>query len=158
MDSSSLFPWVLSLHSFVRWMVLITGAIVFLQGMVGVLAGGEIGSLGKRLQLAFMINFDVQLLIGILLWVLSPTVSQARADMGEAMKDSELRYFAVEHGMVMVVALAVVHIGRVAAKRATEPRAQHLRTALYAGLALLLICMRTPWPFTEVARPWLRLP
>ena len=158
METSGLFPWVLSLHSIVRWMVVITGSIVFVQGVLGALVGGQIGSLGKRLQLAFMINVDLQVLIGVLLWMLSPTVNQARADMGASMKDPELRYFAIEHGLVMVLALAVVHVGRLVARRAQEPRAMALRTAIYAGLALLLIGMRTPWPFMDVARPWLRLP
>ena len=155
-----MFDVVLSLHSILRWGVVLSGLLVLLQGLSGLLAGGELGALGKRMQLLFLICIDVQLLLGILLWTTSPTVSSARSDMGAAMKDPTLRYFAVEHGALMLLAVVVVHAGRVWFKRTDSPRAGHLRTALYSGVALALIALRTPWPFLEpaLARPWIRLP
>jgi hypothetical protein len=74
------------------------------------------------------------------------------------MKDPDLRYFAVEHGAVMLLAVVVVHVGRVLVKRAGSPRTGHLATTLYASVALALIFLRTPWPFLEPSRPWFRLP
>lgn len=153
-----MFETVLSLHSILRWGVLLTGALVLAQGLTGVFAGGALGELGKRMQLAFLICIDVQLLLGLALWSLSPTVAAARGDMQAAMQDPEQRYFVVEHGALMLLAVAVVHIGRIAARRADAPRSAHLRTAIYAGIALLLIVLRTPWPFMEPGRPWIRLP
>lgn len=153
-----MFETLLSLHSILRWGVVITGLLVFQGALSGVFAGGALGELGKRVQLAFLICVDVQLLLGILLWMSSPTIEAARADMGAAMKDPTQRYFLVEHGLLMLIAIVVVHVGRIAAKRAESPRSQHLRTAIYAGLALLLIAARAPWPFLEPARPWIRLP
>lgn len=153
-----MFELVLSLHSILRWGVVICGVLVFLQGVVGLFAGGQLGQLGKRVGLAFLICVDVQLLLGLLLWTQSPTVASARGDMGAAMKDPALRYFAVEHGALMLLAVVVVHLGRIAVKRATAPRSAHLRTAIYAGLALVLILLRTPWPFMEPGRPWIRWP
>ena len=155
---SSMFELVLSLHSILRWGVVLTGALVLMQGIAGLLAGGELGQLGQRMQLLFLICIDVQLLLGLVTWATSPTVSSARADMGAAMKNPTLRYFAVEHGALMLLAVVVVHAGRGWCKRADSPRAGHLRTALYSGVALALIAVRTPWPFTEQVRPWIRLP
>jgi len=149
---------VLSLHSILRWGVVITGLLVLQQGLAGLLAGGELGNLGKRVQLWFLMSVDTMLLLGIVLWVISPTVQSARDDMGAAMKDPNLRYFAVEHGATMLLAVVVVHVGRVAAKRAQSVRAGHMRTAIYAAVALALIALRTPWPFMEPGRPWIRLP
>jgi len=153
-----MFEIVLSLHSLLRWGVVITGLLVLQQGVTGLMAGGELGSLGKRVQLLFLMCVDTQLLLGILLWMTSPTVSSARSDMGATMKDPEARYFVVEHGAMMLLAVVVVHIGRVAAKRAQGVRAGHMRTAIYAAVALALIALRTPWPFMEPGRPWIRLP
>lgn len=153
-----MFETLLSLHSILRWGVVLSGLLVLQQGVTGLMAGGQLGQLGKRVQLAFLICIDLQLLLGLALWATSPTVESARADMGAAMKNSELRYFAVEHGALMILAVAVVHIGRIAARRAASPRSAHLRTAIYAGVALLLILLRTPWPFMDPSRPWIRLP
>lgn len=153
-----MFELVLSLHSILRWGVVLTGALVFLQGISGLMAGGELGQLGKRLQLFFLIFIDLQLLMGLVLWATSPTVQSARGDMGAAMKDPTARYFVVEHGALMLLAVAAVHVGRIIARKAKSPRSGHLRTAIYAGLALVLILLRSPWPFMDPARPWIRLP
>ncbi len=158
MQDSATFELVLSLHSILRWGVVISGLLVLQQGLAGLMAGGDVGPLGRRLRLAFLICIDLQLLLGLVLWATSPTVASARVDMGAAMKDHDLRYFAVEHGLLMLVAVVVVHVGRIAAKRAGTSRAEHLRTAIYAGVALALIALRTPWPFMEPGRPWIRLP
>jgi cell division protein FtsW (lipid II flippase) len=158
MEFPSLYELTLSLHSILRWTVLFSGMLVLIAGVLGAMSGDELGALGKRVQLGFMINVDLQVLVGMLLWVLSPVISGARGDMAASMKDPATRYFLVEHGMVMLLALVVVHVGRIFAARATEVRKVHLRTALYSGLALLLIVARMPVPFLEPARPWLRLP
>jgi cell division protein FtsW (lipid II flippase) len=153
-----MFEVVLSLHSILRWGVVLSGLLVLIQAVSGLTAGGELSAVGKRMQLVFLICIDVQLLLGILLWTTSPTVTSARADMGAAMKDPTARYFVVEHGALMLLAVIVVHAGRAWFKRAGSPRAGHMRTALYSGVALLLILIRAPWPFMDPARPWIRLP
>jgi hypothetical protein len=153
-----MFEIVLSLHSLLRWGVVITGLLVLQQGVAGLMAGGELGALGKRVQLWFLMCVDTQLLLGLVLWFVSPTASSARADMGAAMKDHDLRYFVVEHGALMLLAVVVVHVGRVAVKRAGSARSGHLRAAIYSAVALALIALRTPWPFMEPGRPWIRLP
>jgi hypothetical protein len=155
---SSAFELVLFLHSLLRWGVILSGVLVLLQGAIGLFVGGELGALGKRMQLIFMICIDVQLLLGLALWALSPTVAQGRADMSAAMKDPQLRFWVVEHGLTMLLALVAVHVGRMLVRKAANPRAAHLRTALYSGLALALIFLRTPWPFANVSRPWLYWP
>jgi hypothetical protein len=159
-SSSTLYEFVLSLHSFVRWGVVLLGALVLLQSLFGVLAGGELGTLGKRLGLFFMIFLDVQVLIGIALHLfLSPVTRRGMEDMGAAMKDPELRYWVVEHGLAMLIALVLVHVGRVLANHAKSERSAHLRRLVTTVIALGLIFVRTPWPFVEdFGRPWLRLP
>jgi hypothetical protein len=101
----------------------------------------------------FTVAFDLQLLVGLLLYgYFSPWVKVALANMGEAMKSAELRYWAVEHPLPMLVALALAHLGRARGKR---PTASHRQAVVYFGLALLLVLMSTPWPFTSHARPLL---
>jgi len=159
-SSASLFEFVLSLHSLLRWAVVGFGALVLLQGIVGMTAGGPLGTMGKRVGLAFVIALDLQVLVGIVLHLfLSPTTKQGMQDMGAAMKDPVTRYWVVEHGLAMLVALAMVHLGRLFARRAKSERSAHFRRMITTAIALGLIFIRAPWPFSEdVARPYFRNP
>jgi hypothetical protein len=159
-SSSTLYEFVLSLHSLLRWAVVGFGALVLVQGLLGMTAGGQVGTLGKRLSLAFMISFDLQVLVGLALHLfLSPITKQGMQDMSASMKDPTQRYWVVEHGLTMILALAVVHIGRALAWRAKSERSAHFRRMITTAIALGLILIRAPWPFSpDVVRPWLRLP
>ena len=69
-----------------------------------------------------------------------------------------MRFWVVEHGLAMLVALIVVHVGRVLARKAKSERSAHLRRLLTTAIALGLLFIRSPWPFSAVERPWIRLP
>lgn len=158
-SSTTLYEFVLSMHSIVRWAVVAFGAIALLQALIGVFAAGEPGTAGKRLGLVFLISLDVQVLLGIALHVfLSPVTQQGMQDMGAAMKDPTTRFWVLEHGLVMLVALVLVHLGSILARKAKSERSAHLRRLVTIGLGLALIFVRTPWPFTTVERGWIRLP
>jgi hypothetical protein len=78
----------------------------------------------------------------------------ARENMSAAMKNDELRFFAVEHAATMLLAVAFVHVGKVLANKAKSPRSQHGRAMVFFGLALILMVWMTPWPMSHVPRPW----
>jgi hypothetical protein len=158
-SSTTLYEFVLSLHSIVRWAVIAFGVIALLQALIGVFAAGEPGTASKRLGLVFLLSLDIQVLMGIALHVfLSPVTKQGMQDMGAAMKDPTTRFWVVEHGLAMLVALVLVHVGRLLARRAKSERAAHSRRFVTTLLALALIGWATPWPFTAVERGWIRLP
>ena len=158
-SSTTLYELTLSVHSILRWGVIFFGAVVFLQALLGLMAGGPLGGLGKRLGLVFLILLDVQVLIGIALHVfLSPVTKQGMQDMGAAMKDPATRFWVVEHGLTMLLALVAVHVGRILARKAESERSAHFRRFLTTAIALGLIFIRSPWPFSAVERPWIRWP
>lgn len=149
-------PLTLTLHSLVRWAVILLG--------VWALSRAKLGWFGRRPwrqgdDLAgrlFVIAFDVQVLLGLLLYfVLSPITTGAFQDMGGAMQNSAVRFWVVEHITAMLLGLALAHIGRARLRRATDDRARHRTAALFLGFALLLVLLGTPWPFMPVGRPWL---
>jgi len=93
-----------------------------------------------------------------LYFVWSPTASTARADYSAAMKDPTLRFWAVEHGVAMLLAVACVHVGKLLVKRADgNDGSQHRQVVLWFGIALALLVWMSPWPFSSVPRPWLHL-
>ena len=108
---------------------------------------------GRRLTM----TADLQLLLGLGLYALSPTVHSAMADMAGAMKDASLRFWAVEHLSLMLLAVVFIHIGRAGSRRkGPSDRLRHRKAAIFFGLALAAIFLAMPWPWlVENARPYL---
>jgi hypothetical protein len=71
------------------------------------------------------------------------------------MKNSGLRFWAVEHVFGMLIGVALAHIGRVRARK-TDSLRRHKVAAIFFGLALAVILASIPWPGTPNGRPLLR--
>jgi len=148
----------LLLHSWLRWLALIVGVAAVGNGFAGWFGRREWSAAGERWGRLFTLVLDIQLLLGLVLYFVSPLVQTARGDFGAAMGDPALRFWSVEHVAMMVVALAVAHIGRAAIRKAPDAATKHRRAALLFGLALVIILAAIPWPFrVDIGRPWVRL-
>lgn len=149
-----MYDFVLLLHSWLRWVVVILAVLVLFRALMGVMNKSAFSAADDKASLFFMISCDVQLLIGLLLYVfLSPITAAAFQDFGSAMKDATLRYFAVEHLSMMLIALVLVHIGRSRSKKATTDLAKHKALLIYYGIAVLLMFASIPW----ATRPMFRM-
>jgi hypothetical protein len=153
-----LYQLILTLHSWLRWVALFLAILVTLRALAGWSGRRPWLPRDERLSLFLTIALDVQLLLGLALYLfLSPLTAAAFDDFGAAMRVPPLRYWAVEHSTLMVVAIVLVHVGRVVARRASDT-SRHARMAIFAGLATLAMLAATPWPGMANARPLLRLP
>ena len=70
------------------------------------------------------------------------------------MKDPMLRFFTLEHGILMIIAWILVHAGRIAVKRSLTPRSKFKKALIYFGIALLFILIAIPWPFRSLGAGW----
>jgi len=146
---------VLIVHSWIRWLALVAGA----GAMLVVSREGE-GSARRvdRWGLLLMMTLDVQLLLGLLLYfVLSPFTTEALKDMGAAMRNPALRFFAVEHVTMMLAAVVLVHVGRVLARKAGGADEKRMRLLICFGLALFAMLAGMPWPGLANGRPLFRV-
>jgi len=148
---------LLSLHNLLRWAVVIVGVLAFGRALSGWLGRRTFTAVDDRLGLLFTTFFDVQVLLGIILYLVRGWGSVVLSDMGAAMREAALRFFAVEHIGLMLVALVLAHVGRSLSKKAPEAMQKHRRVAIWFGAALLLTLAAIPWPFLSNGRPWLRL-
>lgn len=148
---------MLALHSLLRWVVLLTGALAVARAVGGVRSRREWTSADRTAGLWFTISLDVQFLIGLVLYVaLSPMTEVAFRDLGGAMAKSVLRFWAVEHVFGMLVALVLVHVGRVRLRRAADASRRHKLAAIFFGLALVAVVLTIPWPGMPAGRPLFR--
>lgn len=148
---------LLSLHNLLRWAVVILGVLAVGRALSGWLGNRAFTTGDARLGMLFTVFFDVQVLLGVLLYLVRGWGGVALSDIGAAMRDAALRFFAVEHIGLMLVALVFTHIGRSLSKKAPEGIQKHRRAAIWFGAALLLTLAAIPWPFLSNGRPWLRL-
>ena len=105
----------------------------------------------------FTAALDLQMLIGLVLYAfLSPVTQSAFVDMAAAMRAAPIRFFAVEHPVGMIVAIALAHVGRVRIRKATDSESRHKRALVFFGLALLVLLLSMPWPIGPGARSLFR--
>lgn len=148
---------MLMAHSWLRWVVLAAAVVAVARAL-----GGWQGNRGwtrtdDRAGLFFTIALDVQLLIGLLLYlVLSPLMENIRANAGEAMGDPAMRYWLVEHPVGMLAALVLAHVGRVRIRKAADARRKHRLALIFFGLALVAAAASLPWPGMATGRPLFR--
>jgi membrane-associated HD superfamily phosphohydrolase len=136
-------------HSGFRWIVLVLLLITIINAF-GKRNGAKPWTVqDQKLALYTFISTHIQLLFGLILYFISPKVQFA----GAAMKDKILRFFTVEHSLLMLIAIALITIGYLKAKKAPEgKKAKTIFT--YFLIALILIIIRIPWPFMGVGGNW----
>jgi len=152
-----MYPLMLVVHSLLRWVVLAAGLVAFGRALAGMRARRAWTAGDDRAGQVFVGTLDLQLLIGLVLYFgLSPITRAAMQDFGAAMGNSMLRFWAVEHILGMVIAVALAHVGRVRVRKTTDPVRRHKLAAIFFGLALIAILATIPWPGMPAGRPLFR--
>lgn len=147
---------LLILHNLIRWLILIFAFWTVISALTGLFAKREYSASDGRSNFFFMLSMDIQLLIGLILYF-SNGWFESLKHIGESMKDPMVRFFTMEHSVMMIIAWVLVHAGRVSVKKVKTSQAKFKKTLLFFGIALLIILIAIPWPFREtVARPWFR--
>jgi hypothetical protein len=144
---------LLFLHSWLRWLVLLTGLFALIRAVGGMNAKRAWLPADAKPGLFFIIFLDLQFLIGLALYLFfSPTVQAAFGNIGAAMRNPEYRFFVVEHFVGMFIAIALAHVGRVRSKTAKTDASRFTSAAIFYGLALVIILASIPWPGMAAGR------
>ena len=148
---------VLLFHSLLRWLVLLTGLLAVARGISGWRSRRPWTLPDERAGFWFIMTLDLQFLLGLLLYVaLSPLTRGAFQDFGGAMRDTIVRFWAVEHVLGMIVGMALAHIGRSRVHKTGDDVRRHKLAAIFFTLALLVILASIPCPTLPHGRPLLR--
>jgi len=149
-----MYTGLLHTHNLLRYAIVILLIIVVIKSFIGWLGKKEYSALDNKLSLFLFISAHLQLVIGLGLYFMSDLVKAAQSNMGEAMKNDTLRFWAVEHILSMIVGIAIITLGRIMAKKGKDDSAKFRRQAVYFVLAMILIFSAIPWPWSAVARAW----
>jgi hypothetical protein len=142
-----MYEGLLHLHSALRWVILILLLLAIFKSLGGKTKAFTPGH--RKTGLFLMISADIMLLVGLYQWFAGDwgLKSIQNNGMSTVMKNSVLRFFAIEHLTAMLIAIILIHIGYAHAKKNIPDEVKHKRTVLFYGLALLLILIAVPWPF-----------
>lgn len=137
---------LLHAHSGLRWLVLLLAVIVMFKSFMGMFGKPTYQKIDNILAASFVGTMHLQFLIGLILYFfLSPLTAQALSDFGSAMKDDTLRFWAVEHLTLMILAIAAAQVGRSLSKKKEDPRLKYRFQGIFFGLSLLLMLLGIPW-------------
>ncbi|WP_158962095.1 hypothetical protein [Myroides fluvii] len=128
-------------HSGVAYLALIFLIIVVINAFVGLSSKKEFTEKDRKLGLIGLIFCHIQLLLGIILYFVSPLVQS----FGVAMKDSTLRLYALEHPLINIIAIALITIGWSKHKKTTDSNKKFKMFAIFYTIGLVLILSRIPW-------------
>lgn len=147
---------LLFLHNLTRWLVLIGGIASLIIGIRGWMSTRPWSSNADKMGKLYTISLDVQLLLGLLLYVVfSPITTSNFSDFGAAMGNSIIRFYLVEHFAIMILAIILAHIGQVRIRKADNPASKYKNATIFYGISFILVLLAIPWPFFSYGRPLL---
>ncbi len=141
-----MYSLIRNLHSYLAYLVLLVLILAILNAFIGKIKGKDFESKDLRLSLYGLILSHIQLLIGLILYFVSPWFNQwSNLGVGGVMKAAQARLYLVEHPFTNIIAIILITIGWSLHKRQSDPGKKFLRIALFYGFGLLLLLSRIPW-------------
>lgn len=123
------------LHSGFRYIVFILLLLAIIQSLLGWINRKPYTETNRKINLFTLISAHTQLLIGIVLYFLSPYV-QFNSD---TMKNDTTRYYTVEHWVMMLIAIILITVGYSRSKKIIMPESKHRTVAIFDLVALFVI-------------------
>ena len=130
-----MYTGLLHTHSAIRYIVLLALLIVVIASLVGWLNRKPFTATNNKLGLILLIATHTQLLIGLILYFVSPFVKFGSTTMSDKMT----RYWTVEHIVGMLVAVVLITLARTTSKRMSDDNAKHKRMFIFNFVALVVI-------------------
>jgi hypothetical protein len=137
---------ILTLHSYWAYLVLLILILATGNALVKFFLGKEYSAKDFRISLFTLIVSHIQLLIGLLLYFVSPRLQLfSELGMGGVMKDAVNRLYLVEHPTINILAVVLITIGYSKHKKKLTSKPKLKLIAIFYTIALVLFLSRIPW-------------
>ena len=134
-----------NVHSYWAYLVLAILIFAVVNAVIGVVKKKKFTDKDLRVGLFALIVSHIQLLIGLVWYFMSPWFSALTEDAGAVMKEKSLRLLAVEHPVMMILAIIFITIGWSKHKKKTTDSAKFKTFVIFYGIGLLLMLSKIPW-------------
>ena len=140
-----LYQYINSVHSLCAYIVLIVLFLSTINALAGFFTKKEFTVKDLRLSLFTLIFSHIQLLLGLLLYAVTPRLIAWQMGAKIVMKDSLLRQLLVEHPLMNIIAVTLITIGWVKHKKQTTNRGKFGKIAIFYTIALVCLLSMIPW-------------
>ena len=136
-----MYQTIQSLHSTLAYIALGVLLLAVINAIYGLSNKKLFATKDLRLSLFALIFCHIQLVIGFILYFVSPKGLEAINQMS----NSTLRLTAVEHPLINIIAIVLITIGWSKHKKQESQNGKFKKIAVFYTLGLLLILSRIPW-------------
>ena len=126
------------------YLALLALVLVIIWALVGALSGRDFQEKDRKIALIAFILCHIQLLVGLILYFVSPLGYSLLAG-GGAMADATARLTALEHPLINILAIVLVSVGFIRAKKLESSTAKFRSIYMLYAVGLVLILSRIPW-------------
>jgi hypothetical protein len=145
---------LLATHSLTRWLVLASLLYSIFIAYRGWLSKKPYTKADTLIRSVTTSIAHLQLVTGVWLYCISPIVHYFFQHFSKAVHLRQIRFFGMEHITMMILAITVLTIGSIKAKRKNTDSEKFKTTAIWFTVALLIILSSIPWSFSPlISRP-----
>ncbi len=141
-----MYTFLLGTHNLLRWIILLLLVVNLARHFTAI--NRPFVSIDKKLGLWLMIFAHIQLLLGLYEWFAGAWGFKniENNGMAQVMQNDTARFFAIEHTISMIIAIALITFARGIYRKQLTDGKKHRRCILLYSLALLIILAMIPWP------------
>ncbi len=136
-----MYHFIQKFHSGWAYLALLLLVVAVFNSFSGWFAKREFTAKDKKMALFGLIATHMQLVMGFVLYFLSP---KGLDSLGQ-MEDAELRLTSLEHPLVNILAIVLITIGWSRHKKALVSDLKFKSIFVFYMLGLVLILVRIPW-------------
>ena len=141
----------LTIHSYFRWLVLMSLLYAIYKAYKGYRSGAPFTKAANSIRHWTATIAHIQLILGIYLYTQSDITHYFWSNFSVAIHQRDAAFFGLIHITLMITAIAFITIGSALAKRKTVDKEKFKVMLTWFSLALLIIFIAIPWPFSPLA-------
>ena len=135
---------MLNIHSWWAYLTVLFILIATFNAASGLISKRVFKDKDLRLALFALIVSHIQMVIGLGVYFSSPAYKLLKEN-GMSGLDTYARLLAVEHPLMMLLAIVCITVGWSKHKKKTDDNAKFKTIALFYGLGLIFVLSRIPW-------------
>jgi NADH:ubiquinone oxidoreductase subunit 2 (subunit N) len=136
-----MYQFIQKFHSGWAYIALLLLVVAVINSLIGMSGKKEFTAKDRKIALFGLIATHIQLLVGLILYFVSPLGSTLFGQM----KDAAARLTSLEHPLTNIIAITLITIGWSKHKKASSSEAKFKAIGIFFLLGLLLILSRIPW-------------
>ena len=134
------------IHSYWAYLAVLLLVIAVVNAIMGLTQSKKFTDKDLRISLFTLIVIHIQLILGFVVYYVSPYYESMREmGMGATMNDAGVRFYIIEHPLMMILAIILVTIGFSKHKKQTTDKGKFKTITIFYGLGLLFVLSRIPW-------------